>query len=177
MRRIGPHDTITYAAFPTRLGSIWVAWTRRGICRLSFRSRSARSFAADLRRTFPGAAITIGSEKEAPASLARELSDYSSGRTTSFTVPIDLAGLTPFQRLVLEATARIPYGEVVSYGTIAAAIGNPGSSRAVGNALGGNPVPILIPCHRIIAAGGRIGGFTGGLRAKRRLLAVEGISL
>ena len=75
------------------------------------------------------------------------------------------------------ATARLPYGDVVSYGTIAAAVGQPGASRAVGNALGGNPVPILIPCHRVIASGGRIGGFTGGLRAKRRLLSVEGISL
>lgn len=177
MRRIGPHDTITYAAFPTLLGSIWVAWTRRGICRLSFRSRSARSFAADLHRTFPGAAIASGFEEAAPVSLARELSDYATGRTRSFTVPIDLAGLTPFQRRVLKATARVPYGEVASYGKIAAAIGNPGSSRAVGNALGSNPVPILIPCHRIIGADGRIGGFTGGLRAKRRLLAMEGISL
>lgn len=177
MRRAGANATITFAAFPTRLGCVRVAWTSRGICRLSFRSRSSVGFAADLRRTFPGAEITSGSESEAPASLARELSDYASGRITSFTVPIDLTGLTLFQRRVLKATAGVPYGEVVSYGTIAAAIGNPGSSRAVGNALGANPVPILIPCHRIIASGGRIGGFTGGLRAKRRLMAVEGISL
>ena len=177
MPRPGPVENITYAAFRTRLGPIWAAWSSRGICRLSFRTRSGARFAADLRRSFPRAGIRAGSRADAPEGLARELSGYAAGRSRSFHVPIDLAALTHFQRLVLEATARVPYGEVVSYGSIAAAIGKPGSSRAVGNALGGNPVPILIPCHRIIASGGRIGGFTGGLRAKRRLLAVEGITL
>ena len=177
MHRAETRASVTFASFQTRLGPIRAAWTRAGVCRVSFRSRTEKGFAAELRRSFPDAEIIRGSAASAPAALARELSDYASGRSITFTVPIDLAGLTPFSRRVLEATARVPYGEVVSYGSIAAAIGVPGSSRAVGNALGGNPVPILIPCHRIIAAGGRIGGFTGGLRAKRRLLAVEGISL
>jgi len=177
MQRSGSLQRISYAAIPTRLGPIWAAWTRHGVCRISFRARTAAGFTAGLRRSFPEARIVHGSRRGAPGALARELSDYAAGRSRSFSVPIDLNGLTAFHRRVLMATARIPYGDVVSYGTIAAAVGQPGASRAVGNALGGNPVPILIPCHRVIASGGRIGGFTGGLRAKRRLLSVEGISL
>lgn len=175
--RNGSPANVCYASFPTRLGPIRAAWTSRGICHLTFRSRSAARFAAGLRRSFPDARIARVAASAAPWSLARQLAGYASGRARSFSAPIDLSALTPFQRRVLEATSKVPYGQVVSYGTIAAAIGNPGSSRAVGNALGGNPVPILIPCHRIIASGGDIGGFTGGLRAKRRLLAVEGILL
>ena len=90
---------------------------------------------------------------------------------------MDLHVLTPFQRDVLRATAWVPFGRVASYGAIAAAIGRPGASRAVGNALGSNPVPILIPCHRIIASDGTVGGFTGGTGLKRKLLGLEGISL
>ena len=108
---------------------------------------------------------------------AAELEDYFSGRRKTFEVPIDFRFVTPFQERVLRATARIPFGSVSSYGEIARQIGKPEAQRAVGGALGHNPVPIIIPCHRVIAANGSIGGYTGGLEIKRELFKIEGISL
>jgi methylated-DNA-[protein]-cysteine S-methyltransferase len=91
-----------------------------------------------------------------------------------FRTPLDLRSLTPFQQSVLQETRKIPYGSVITYGDIAGKIGNPGAFRAVGTALGCNPIPILIPCHRVVASGGKIGGFTGGLALKEKLLLIEG---
>jgi methylated-DNA-[protein]-cysteine S-methyltransferase len=107
----------------------------------------------------------------------RELQDYFSGRCKRFRVPIDLRWVTPFQKNVLDATAGVPFGEVVSYSDIARRIGNPEARRAVGGALGRNPVAIIIPCHRVVASDGSIGGYTGGLDIKRELMRIEGISL
>lgn len=107
--------------------------------------------------------------------IARELEAYFGGDLRAFTVPVDLSAASAFTRLVLEATARIPYGETRTYGEIAADIGMPGATQAVGNALGANPVPIMIPCHRVIRADGSMGWFTGGPAIKRRLLAIEGV--
>jgi methylated-DNA-[protein]-cysteine S-methyltransferase len=107
----------------------------------------------------------------------RELEDYFSGRSKRFRVPIDLRWATPFQKNVLEATAGVRFGEVVSYSDIARRIGNPEARRAVGGALGRNPVAIIIPCHRVVASDGSIGGYTGGLDIKRELMRIEGISL
>ena len=91
-----------------------------------------------------------------------------------FDLRLDLSELTPFHRRVLLAAAEVPAGKVVSYGEIARRIGRPAGSRAVGQALGRNPVPIVIPCHRVVAAGGQLGGYTGGLDIKRKLLRLEG---
>jgi methylated-DNA-[protein]-cysteine S-methyltransferase len=101
-----------------------------------------------------------------PTPLARDLSRYFSGE------PVDF-GYTEFQRRVYEETRAIPPGEVRTYGEIAQAIGKPGASRAVGNALGRNPACIVIPCHRVVGANGGLGGFTSGLRWKRALLQLE----
>ncbi len=112
--------------------------------------------------------------------VALQIEEYFDGRRKRFELPVDLTALNEFQRGVLAACAAIPFGNVSSYGDLAATIGRPGAARAVGNALGGNPVAIVIPCHRVIAAGGRIGGFGGGRLAiaiKRRLLAVEGVAV
>jgi len=108
-----------------------------------------------------------------------QLLEYLGGQRESFDFPIDLSLLkTPFQRSVLDATRALPFGRVKSYKEIAIAIGKPGASRAVGNALGSNPIPIVIPCHRVVASGNRLGGFMrnakGGREIKRRLLALEG---
>ena len=105
----------------------------------------------------------------------RQLDEYFEGRLKRFRLPIDLRSITPFHRKVLDATAKIPFGRVLSYGEVARDIGQPTASRAVGNALGKNPIPIVIPCHRVIAAGGQLGGYTGGLRIKRALMRIEGI--
>lgn len=103
---------------------------------------------------------------------AQELTEYFNGERTTFDVPLDIQG-TQFQKDVWEAVAAIPFGEVQSYLDIARAIGKPSASRAVGNANGRNNIPIIIPCHRVIASNGALGGYTGGLHYKRALLAVE----
>ena len=96
---------------------------------------------------------------------------------SAFTVPLDLTGLTPFRRRVLVALRRVPRGRTITYGELARRAGCPGGARAVGGAVGANPLPVIIPCHRVIAAGGRPGGFGLGLPLKRRLLALEGVRL
>jgi methylated-DNA-[protein]-cysteine S-methyltransferase len=107
--------------------------------------------------------------------VARDLARYFSGEPVNFDdYEVDLTGFTDFQRRVYKETRAIPPGEVRTYGEIARAIGKPGASRAVGNALGRNPACIVIPCHRVVAANGDLGGFTGGLRWKRALLRLEG---
>ncbi len=103
----------------------------------------------------------------------RELSAYFAGRLRSFSAPCDLDGLPPFTRAVLKITARIPYGEIRSYRWIANKLGKPRASRAVGNALARNPIPIIIPCHRVVRSDGSIGGFALGRSWKRRLLELE----
>jgi methylated-DNA-[protein]-cysteine S-methyltransferase len=111
----------------------------------------------------------------APGVLAdtrRQLSEYFAGERTTFELPLS-AGGTPFQQRVWRALAAIPYGETVSYGELAATIGAPHAARAVGLANGRNPIPIVVPCHRVIGADGRLTGFGGGLERKRALLELE----
>lgn len=98
--------------------------------------------------------------------------DYFAGRRTEFDLPLAPEG-TPFQRAVWRQLQDIPYGETISYGELARRVGNPKASRAVGSANGANQIPIVIPCHRVIAAGGKLGGFGGGLRVKQALLELE----
>ena len=111
--------------------------------------------------------------------VARQLEEYFAGERTHFDVEVDLSGLTPFQQAVLRATLEIPYGMVRSYKEVAEAAGRPGAARAAGAALGNNPVGIIVPCHRVIASDGSIGGFSsaGGVETKRRLLELEGVRL
>jgi methylated-DNA-[protein]-cysteine S-methyltransferase len=103
----------------------------------------------------------------------REIDNYFAGKLRSFSAFCDLDGLSPFTRAVLKITAEIPYGEVRSYRWIAEKLGKPGASRAVGNALAKNPIPIIIPCHRVVRSDGTIGGFALGTGWKRRLLELE----
>jgi len=164
-----PRRTIYYCALPTPIGRVFVAAGEAGLVRLSFRQSEA-SFVAELRRL--GADVVRSPART--ADIVHQLRAYFAGERRSFDVRLDLRHTTPFQRRVLLAAARVPAGQVVSYGEIARRIGQPQGSRAVGQALGQNPVPIVIPCHRVIAAGGRIGGYTGGLGIKRKLLRLEG---
>ncbi|MTD47109.1 methylated-DNA--[protein]-cysteine S-methyltransferase, partial [Conexibacter sp. W3-3-2] len=105
--------------------------------------------------------------------LRRELEEYFDGHRTAFAVPLDWTLVVAFGRRVLRATAAIPFGQTSTYGRVAAAAGNPKAARATGNALGQNPIPIVVPCHRVLAAGG-LGGYTGGTERKELLLGVEG---
>jgi methylated-DNA-[protein]-cysteine S-methyltransferase len=106
------------------------------------------------------------------ADAVAQLREYFDGKRTVFDLPLAPEG-TPFQRTVWRTLEEVPYGETISYGELAKRVGNPKASRAVGSANGKNPLPIVIPCHRVIAADGTIGGFGGGLSTKRRLLALE----
>ncbi|MFQ5702664.1 MAG: methylated-DNA--[protein]-cysteine S-methyltransferase [Gemmatimonadales bacterium] len=133
--------------------------------------------------TVEGNAVTSiqlgGRARRTPASkferhVARELREYLAGKRTDFTFPIRLEG-SAFERKVWKALRRIPYGETWTYGEVAQAIGNPKAARAVGSANGRNPVPLVVPCHRVVAAGGKLGGFGGGLPLKRKLLALESV--
>lgn len=110
------------------------------------------------------------------ADATTQLREYFAGRRRDFDLPLALSG-TPFQCAVWKALADIPYGTVISYGDLAAMVGRPRAFRAVGQANGANPIPIVLPCHRVVASGGRIGGYGGGLPMKRRLLALEGVDI
>jgi methylated-DNA-[protein]-cysteine S-methyltransferase len=112
--------------------------------------------------------------------VAIEIDEYFRGRRRRFTMPVDLAAVgAPFPRAVYETLRRdVGFGETVSYGELAEMAGRPGAARAVGNAMSRNPVPIVVPCHRVVASGGRIGGYgPSGVRTKRFLLALEGVEL
>jgi methylated-DNA-[protein]-cysteine S-methyltransferase len=104
---------------------------------------------------------------------AEQLTAYFDGALTDFTVPVDLRGGSAFERAVWGEIARIPYGEMITYGAIATALGDPGAARAVGTACNRNPVPVIVPCHRVVGAGGKMVGFGGGLDRKRILLELE----
>jgi methylated-DNA-[protein]-cysteine S-methyltransferase len=102
-----------------------------------------------------------------------QLNAYFAGELTDFTVPVEMRGGSEFERAVWAEIAKIPYGEMVTYGAIATALGDPGAARAVGTACNHNPVPVIVPCHRVVGAGGKMVGFGGGLDRKRRLLELE----
>jgi methylated-DNA-[protein]-cysteine S-methyltransferase len=106
----------------------------------------------------------------------RELDEYFAGRRLRFEAPLDWRSMTAFQRAVLRATAAIPYGETSTYTGVAVAAGSPRAQRAAGNALGANPLAIIVPCHRVLRSGGGFGGYTGGLHRKHFLLELESLS-
>lgn len=108
--------------------------------------------------------------------VREQLREYFNHRRSVFTLPVDLGGVTPFTRDVLEATSRVPFGQVLTYQGIASAIGQPKASRAVGNALGRNPVPVIVPCHRVVRSDGTMGWYTGGPHIKETLLDIEGVT-
>jgi methylated-DNA-[protein]-cysteine S-methyltransferase len=114
----------------------------------------------------------------APARLdvvRRELDEYFDGRRTAFDLPLDFTLSKPFARKILGVTARIPFGSTSTYGEVATQAGSPGAARAAGGALGSNPIPIVVPCHRVLARNGTLHGYTGGLERKRHLLELEGV--
>ena len=153
----------------TPVGPLFLAVSERGLCAVSFR-RSLEDFLQGIERR--GFRAAPGPERVREA--VQQLRDYFAGRRRRFDMTVDLAGQTPFQRQVLEAAARVPAGAVASYGEIARAIGRPTATRAVGAALGQNPVPIVVPCHRIIGSDGGLHGYGGGLDIKEKLLRLEG---
>lgn len=161
---------IVYTYFPSPLGGLGIAATSRGICRISWGHSRASSFRRWIEKRHGGRVVRRDPDF---FPLIAALRKYFSGRPVRFEAKLDLGGGTPFQRSVWEALRRIPHGTTRSYGAVARALGRPKSSRAVGSACGSNPVPILIPCHRVVRTGGELGGFGGGIGLKKRLLSIE----
>jgi methylated-DNA-[protein]-cysteine S-methyltransferase len=168
---------VHYALVDTPVGRLVAARTERGLARLAY-----EDFNGGLDAVLEALAERLSPRiLEGPAKLddiRRELDEYFAGRRTSFEVPVDLAAVRgPFGRRILEACAAIPFGETASYREMAGRAGSPGAVRAAGNALGANPIPIVVPCHRVLRTGGGLGGYTGGLHRKEDLLRLEGVLL
>jgi methylated-DNA-[protein]-cysteine S-methyltransferase len=167
-----------FALFDTAIGRCGVAWGERGIAGVQLPEAGERETRARMLQRFPAAgeaAPPLGVQRVVDrivALLRGEVNDLS-------TVKLDMDEVPAFHRRVYEAARVIPPGMTLSYGDIAARVGAPGAARAVGQALGRNPFPIIVPCHRVLAAGGKIGGFSaqGGIATKRRMLAIEGVQL
>jgi methylated-DNA-[protein]-cysteine S-methyltransferase len=153
------------------VGELLVAATDRGVCCISFAPDETLSALAHTR----GTRLLRVPRRLSP--VRRELEEYFERRRTSFDLDVDVSLLAPFHRLVLDELARVPYGEVTTYGRIAAQIERPRAARAVGGALNKNPVPIILPCHRVVGASGNLVGYAGGLERKRTLLQLEGALL
>jgi methylated-DNA-[protein]-cysteine S-methyltransferase len=164
---------VAYTSVDSPLGPLVVAATPKGLVRLSYSEpRSVDDVLEDL------AARISPRVLEAPARLdpvRRELDEYFAGRRTDFDTPIDWSHLAGFTRKVLRATARIGFGETSTYAGVATRAGSPRAVRAAGNALGANPMPVIVPCHRVLRTGGALGGYTGGVERKEFLLRLEGV--
>jgi methylated-DNA-[protein]-cysteine S-methyltransferase len=156
----------------TKLGWITVAYSAHGVIALDFPRATRELSLRELRREYSDAVI-----QDAPPQVAQELREYAKGRCRKFDLSIDWSSIKPFQRAVLQAAFRIPFGETRTYAWIAQKIGKPRAVRAVGHALGTNPIPILLPCHRVIGSDGGLHGYRGGLKMKARLLKLEGAQL
>jgi methylated-DNA-[protein]-cysteine S-methyltransferase len=146
----------------TKLGAFRAGYSSRGVTSLDF-PRNGRSHSAIITRKTPSFI----------RNFAQQLKQYAAGKSVRWSIPLDLSSGTRFQKNVWRALTRIPRGETRSYRWVAQQIGKPKAFRAVGAACGANPVPIIVPCHRVVASDGSLGGFGGGLPMKRKLLAVE----
>jgi methylated-DNA-[protein]-cysteine S-methyltransferase len=152
------------------IGTLLLMATPKGLVRIAFESENRDEVLGEVAERLSPRIL------EAPRRLdpvRRELERYFEGDLTDFEVPLDWSLTGDFARRVLRRTARIPYGSVASYGDVAMGVGTPRGARAVGNALGSNPIPVVVPCHRVVRTGGAIGGYGGGLSRKQWLLALE----
>ncbi len=169
MRPLGK-GMIYYYGFSSPLGEIWIAESEEGLIKIDFPTTEDR-FLLELRRITTSNPVRDGGRL---AEMRRMLEGYLKGDRVTFEIPMDPKG-TEFQREVWGAISRVPYGRLSSYGRIAEDIGRADAVRAVGNAVGANPLPIVIPCHRIIRGDGGLGGYGGGRELKLHLLSLEGI--
>jgi methylated-DNA-[protein]-cysteine S-methyltransferase len=157
-------DVVAYGSCDSALGELWVTTTAAGVLRVSWDAEGERP-----------ASGGSGADAVLAQALA-ELDAYAAGRRRAFEVAVDLRGVGGFRRRVLEELMHVPYGRVVTYAELAARAGRPRAARAVGRCMATNPVPVIVPCHRVLAAGHRIGGYSGGrgLDTKASLLLLEG---
>ena len=162
-----------YDLVDTPLGTLLIATTERGLCRIAYDANPDHEVER-LARTF-GVRVLRSAKPIEP--VRRELDEYFGGKRQSFDLPVDVALLADFNRRVLRELARVPYGEVVTYGELAARAERPRAARAVGTVMNRNPLPIVLPCHRVIGANGSLTGYGGGLERKEALLRLEGAIL
>ena len=172
-----------YARLESPVGPLFVAASEAGLCEIDFAEHETEeSFRRRLvARGFDPRPVPdtceAGAEWATLVDAAAQLKEYFGRRRHRFDLPLDFTGVTPFTRSVLEATAGVPFGRLDTYRGIAAKVAKPTATRAVGNALGRNPIPVVVPCHRVVRSDHTLGGYTGGLQIKQDLLALEGVTL
>jgi methylated-DNA-[protein]-cysteine S-methyltransferase len=159
---------VRYDIAESPVGDLFIASTDRGLCRISYRVEGQDE---EIARIFGVRVLRVPID-----AVRRELDEYFEGKRHTFDLPIDLR-VAPFHEAVLHELARIPYGQTDTYGSLAAKVGHPKAARAVGTVMNRNPIPIVLPCHRIIGANGSLTGYGGGLDVKRALLELEGAIL
>jgi methylated-DNA-[protein]-cysteine S-methyltransferase len=162
---------VAYDLVDTPLGDLLVAVTDRGLCRIEFDPEPDRDL-EPLARDF---GLRVLRAPKAVDESRRELSEYFEGSRTRFELPLDLRVAAEFRLRVMNELARVPYGSVTTYGALAAKAGRPAAARAVGTIMNRNPVPIVLPCHRVVGASGSLVGYGGGLERKEQLLRLEGV--
>jgi len=176
MDAIAHRASTAYALFATPLGQCAIAWNACGICAVQLPEASAAASRARLQRCFPGAVVRTPPPgiRRAIRAIVKLLNGEASDLAR---LSLDYSGVSEFTRSVCEAARAIPAGATLSYGELAAQLGKPGAARAVGGVMARNRFPIIVPCHRVLAAGGRAGGFSahGGLNTKMRMLRIEAL--
>jgi O-6-methylguanine DNA methyltransferase len=166
-------ETVT---FETALGLFALGWTERGLARVLLPDTSQKAMIERLER----AGARPGTPTRMIMSVMDRIEDYAEGRMVEFSgVPLDLTGIPDFHRRTYERLVQVEWGRTMTYGDLARALGDVTLSRAVGQAMGANPMPLVIPCHRVLASNGKVGGFSapGGTATKARMLALEGVSI
>lgn len=161
-----------YTVYKSPVGPLYLTASSQGIMSLHF---SQQSFDRMLKRYFAG--VRPERSDQPFKSLIRQLDAYFKGRPVKFVYQADILSGTGFQKAVWQKLAELLPGQLTTYGSLAREIKRPKASRAVGQAVGANPLPIIIPCHRVISSGGKLGGFTGGIGLKKKLLSIEGIKI
>ena len=160
---------VSYDIADTPVGPLFVAVTERGLARISYDAEPEQQI-EELARTFGVRVLRSGRPVDP---VKRELDEYFEGRRRDFDLAVDLRGRSDFSRVVLEELARVPFGEVTTYGALAARSGRPKAARAVGMIMNRNPIPIVLPCHRVVGSTGSLVGYGGGLDRKQQLLELE----
>ncbi len=163
--------TLLYDSITSPIGTVWIGMLDGAVVNIAIADRSESEF---IEGVVPRVATRAVRDRTAVRQAGGELEEYFAGKRTKFTFPYRLVDVTPFQSDVLAACTRVPFGRVSSYGELADRVGRPRATRAVGGALGINPLPLIIPCHRILSSKGNLQGFSGGLDVKEILLALEG---
>jgi methylated-DNA-[protein]-cysteine S-methyltransferase len=169
-------ERIYYDVLPrSPIGPVYLALSERGMVAIDFSDGEEAFLSWIQKRT----GVYPMRSPERMAEATHQVEEYLAGKRVAFDLPIDMRFVSDFQRSVLRAVMKVPRGEVITYGALARVIGRPKAARAVGRALGSNPIPIVIPCHRVLASDGSLGGYSGrgGVRTKADLLRLEGVSL